>query len=184
MNIEFDLTLINKIKGLTIGQYLVLTLAQDVLSTKKSKVTSHNRILSLIPLREKQELIDNNYISITDEGIIKPTDSLLNVTNANSKYFELFDLAFPSYINRPDGTRAYLKGNKKKCKEQYLKIIKGSEDKHIHILSCLNKQLSEFTNSGKLGYMKTMWKWLTTAEWETVEDNNEERSVGYGQSII
>ena len=44
------------------------------------------------------------------------------------------------------------------------------------LLKCLKYDISTKTMQGKLAYMKTMWKWLTTCEWEVFDEqmNNEE----------
>ena len=41
--------------------------------------------------------------------------------------------------------------------------------------------------TGKIGYMKTMWKWLVQREWEAIEDQMNEESYStnsYGTNII
>jgi len=41
---------------------------------------------------------------------------------------------------------------------------------HEHIVNCLKYEIDNKMQTGKIGYMKTMWKWLTQREWETTEE--------------
>ena len=41
---------------------------------------------------------------------------------------------------------------------------------HQHIMNCLSFEIDNKMLTGKIGYMKTMWKWLTQNEWETYEE--------------
>ena len=62
---------------------------------------------------------------------------------------------------------------------------------HEHLIKCLQFEIDNKMITGKIGYMKTMWKWLTQREWEVTEEemqfsmeqdiNNE---VAYGANII
>jgi hypothetical protein len=51
----------------------------------------------------------------------------------------------------------------------------------------LNFELSDKAMTGKLGYMKTMWKWLTSHEWELIEEqmniNQPETTMLYGTKL-
>ena len=42
---------------------------------------------------------------------------------------------------------------------------------HEHLLKCLQYEIEDKMRTGKIGYMKTMWKWLTQHEWETIEEH-------------
>ena len=41
---------------------------------------------------------------------------------------------------------------------------------HQHIMNCLSFEIDNKMLTGKIGYMKTMWKWLTQHEWEIYEE--------------
>ena len=41
---------------------------------------------------------------------------------------------------------------------------------HNHIMACLRYEIDDKMRTGKMGYMKTMWKWLTQHEWETYDE--------------
>ena len=53
-------------------------------------------------------------------------------------------------------------------------------------MDCLKKEIEDKTINGKMGFMKTMWKWLTNHEWENYEDNEETivKEELYGTELI
>jgi hypothetical protein len=58
---------------------------------------------------------------------------------------------------------------------------------HEHVMNCLRKEIDDKMMTGKLGYMKTMWKWITQHEWEVIEEqmyNEPVNSDTYGTSCI
>lgn len=57
---------------------------------------------------------------------------------------------------------------------------------HEHILSCLRYEIDDKLQTGKIGYMKTMWKWLTQHEWECYEEqiNEQQNAELYGATVI
>jgi hypothetical protein len=82
--------------------------------------------------------------------------------------------------------KAFLQGNSKKCRTLYNKIVKNDTILHNHIIQCLEKEVSDKLMSGKIGYMKTMWKWLTNSEWEIYEEQINEpiKDNLYGTELI
>lgn len=60
---------------------------------------------------------------------------------------------------------------------------------HEHIMDCLEYEIDDKMRTGKMGYMKTMWKWLTQHEWETFEeqmklDDYQPNTYNYGTDVI
>jgi hypothetical protein len=94
---------------------------------------------------------------------------------------ELMD-TYPQKVTRPDGTTDYLRSNTKQLREQYKKIIKENKEKHELIIRCLKYQISHFTLTGKLQYMKKLTKWLDNEEWREYEDRVIEQN-GEGFTI-
>lgn len=84
--------------------------------------------------------------------------------------FDMFYDQFPVYVMRPDGTKGFLRANVNKCRKEYNRIVGKSKAMHEHIMDCLKYEIDERMRTGKIGYMKTMWKWLTQHEWETIEE--------------
>ena len=84
--------------------------------------------------------------------------------------FDEFYDQFPVYVIRPDGTKGFLRANVNKCRKEYNRIVGKSKAMHEHIINCLRFEIDNKMLTGKIGYMKTMWKWLTQHEWETCEE--------------
>lgn len=101
--------------------------------------------------------------------------------------FDEFYEVFPVYVIRPDGTKGFLRANVNKCRKEYNRIIGKSKAMHEHIMACLRYEIDNKMQTGKIGYMKTMWKWLTQHEWECYEEQmNTETTeyLGYGENTI
>ena len=59
-----------------------------------------------------------------------------------------------------------------------------------HIMKCRKFEVDNKMITGKLGYFKTMWKWLTQREWEVIEEqlqyeqgNNLVNNDSYGTTV-
>lgn len=170
MIIELDTSLANKLSDLTINQLVFVTIVLNDNQTYHQDVYS---LLSRVSEQEIQELVDKSLVTVTktEEHIsYEPTETLISIIGKQKDYFdELYDI-FPVYVLRPDGQKGFLRANVNKCRLQYKKIVGKSKATHEHIIKCLNFELTERLRSNKLGYMKTMWKWLTNHEWEAFEE--------------
>lgn len=170
MVLELDTTLFDMFNELSINQLVFLTI---VLSNHQNNNQDIHEFLSRISETEIQELIDNNFITVTTSGdnkIYKTTDKLKNYSDREKTWFDEFYEVFPVYVMRPDGTKGFLRSNINKCRNEYKKIVGKSRAMHEHILKCLKFEIDSKTMTGKLGYFKTMWKWLTQHEWEVIEE--------------
>ena len=170
MILELDTTLLDMYEDLSLNQLIFLTL---VLNEDQHKSQDIHSFLSRISENEIQELINNNFITVTTSGdnkIYKTTDKLKNYSDREKTWFDEFYEVFPVYVMRPDGTKGFLRSNINKCRNEYNKIVGKSRAMHEHILECLKFEVSNKTMTGKLGYFKTMWKWLTQHEWEVIEE--------------
>lgn len=184
MILEVNTKLLEKIPTLSLNQLVFLSL---VLNRNQKRIKDVSQVISRLKETEIQDLIDRNLITkeISDKKIsYTETDLLKEYIKPNIDYFDQFNEIFPSMVDRPDGTRGYLKTNKKKCRDKYNQIIKGSELMHDHIIECLEKELHNRLITNKLGYMKTMWRWLTSSEWEAYEDLQTEEGGMYGTEIF
>ena len=59
----------------------------------------------------------------------------------------------------------------------------------VYVIDCLRYEIDDKMRTGKMGYMKTMWKWLTQHEWETFEeqmklDDYQPNTYNYGTDVI
>lgn len=175
MIIEIDTNLLEIVGNLSMNQLVFLSLVLDKNQKFNQGITT---IIRLVSDNEIQDLIDRNLIQkITDNTkvIYKPTKELTEKITPKDILFEQFYMLYPTMVIRPDGTKGFLRSNIKKCREYYNKLVKGNPQLHDRIISALNYEISDKTITGKLGYMKTMWKWITSHEWELIEEqmNNQ-----------
>lgn len=174
MILEIDTSLLKKIGNINLNQLVFLTLVLDNNQKSNQGVAA---IVSLVSDAEVQELIERDLIikQESEEGIAYiQTEKLIDLTKEKVDPFDEFYSIYPTQVIRPDGTSDFLKKNKNNCRKKYSSILGRSRAKrilmHQHLIDCLNYELEDKTRTGKLGYLKTMWKWLTTAEWENSEE--------------
>ena len=189
MILELDTSLFN-IGEISINQLVFLTLCLNDIKQNNQDV---HHFISRIDDSEIQSLINQNLITYTTSGnniSYKPTEKLLDLVKPDKSFFDELYEAFPVYVTRPDGTKGFLRANINKCRKEYNHIIGKSKAMHEHIMNCLKFEIDNKMLTGKLGYMKTMWKWLTQREWEVTEEamQNEqqslEQSYTYGTNIL
>lgn len=188
MILELDTALLDKIPEIkSINQLVFITL---VLNDNQTKNQDIHKLLSLVSEEEILDLQDKELISIDNnsEGtIVHKTHKLDDLIKEDKSLFDQFYEEFPVYVMRPDGTKGFLRANINKCRKEYNRIIGKSKAMHEHLLKCLRFEVQNKIITGKLGYMKTMWKWLTQHEWEAIEDQINEQPVtynSYGTSIL
>ena len=167
---EIDTSILDRIPNLTINQLVFLTI---VLSDIKTINQDIQRLLSLVNEEEIRELEHLGLISIQYDGdtkVINKTSKLVELLKEDKTMFDEFYDQFPVYVTRPDGTKGFLRANINKCRKEYNRIIGKSKAMHNHIMACLRYEIDDKMRTGKMGYMKTMWKWLTQHEWETYDE--------------
>ena len=184
MILELDTSLL-KTLNISINQLLFISL---VLNENQKDHQDIQELLSRVNEEEIQDLINRNLVKIEylNNGIkYQITDTTISAIKKPDTMFDEFYETFPVYVIRPDGTKGFLRANINKCRKEYNRIIGKSRAMHEHIMKCLRYELDNKMRTGKLGYMKTMWKWLTQHEWECYEEQlniNEEEQ--YGTSIL
>lgn len=188
MILEIDTSILDRIPNLSINQLVFLTL---VLSDIKVINQDIQKLLSLVNEEEIHELELQGLILITlDESgsqVISKTEKLASLLKEDKTMFDEFYDQFPVYVTRPDGTKGFLRSNINKCRKEYNHIIGKSKAMHEHIMNCLRYEIDNKMQTGKMGYMKTMWKWLTQHEWETIEEQmklEEPIDYNYGTDIF
>lgn len=177
MVLELDTSLFDIIGNISSNQLILLTL---VLSDNQRKYQTIHEFLSRISEIEIQELINRKLISSTGEGdsiVFEPTEELIQLTTPTKAYFDQFYELYPAYVERPDGTRGYLRANINKCRKEYNRCVGKAKILHDHIMDCLKFDIDNKMMTGKIGYMKTMWNWLTQKEWEAVEEQMKYEQV-------
>ena len=183
MIIEIDTSILEKIPNISINQLLLLNLLLNNINTDNQDI---QRLLSLVNEEDIKDLELQGYIKVHDNQFIESTNKLKDLSKEDKSMFDYFYELFPVYVIRPDGTKGFLRANINKCRKEYNRIVGRSKAMHEHICNCLKYEINTKTMIGKLGYMKTMWKWLTQREWETIEeqmkyDKPEEQ---YGTTIL
>lgn len=188
MILEIDTEILNQIPNISISQLVFLNLLQNVNQHNNQDI----ELFSRFNIEELKDLEAKNLICIienTDTISYELTEYFKDLTKPKKEMFDEFYEQFPVYVIRADGTKAFLRSNVNKCRHEYNKIVGRSKAMHQHILNCLKWELDEKTRTGKLGYMKTMWKWLTQHEWEVYDEairyeNNNETTQLYGTEVI
>lgn len=191
MILELDTSLFDIYGKMSINQLVFLTL---VLNENQSNNQGIHQFLSRISENEIQELVDSNIITVITSGdskIYSISEDTRKHLKQDKSWFDEFYEVFPVYVTRPDGTKGFLRSNINKCRKEYNRIVRKSRAMHEHLIKCLQFEIDNKMITGKIGYMKTMWKWLTQREWEVTEEemqfsmeqdiNNE---VAYGVNII
>ena len=187
MILEIDTSILDRIPTLSINQLVFLTLVLNDIKTINQDI---QRLLSLVNEEEIQELETQGLISIQydrDTQVISKTEKLEELLKEDKAMFDMFYDQFPVYVMRPDGTKGFLRANVNKCRKEYNRIIGKSKAMHEHIMDCLKYEIDERMRTGKIGYMKTMWKWLTQHEWECYEEQMNTETTeycGYGENTI
>lgn len=185
MILELDISLL-KTLNLSINQLAFISL---VLSENQKDHQDIQELLSRVNEEEIQDLIQRNIIitQTMNNGIsYQLSDDIINtLRKRNNSMFDEFYETFPVYVIRPDGTKGFLRANVNKCRKEYNRIVGKSRAMHEHIMDCLRYELDDKMRTGKLGYMKTMWKWLTQHEWECYEEQLKVKEEDtYGTDIL
>lgn len=171
MILEIDTSILDRIPNISINQLVFLTL---VLSDIKVINQDIQKLLSLVNEEEIQELANQGLICInvdnTNNQVISKTSKLDELLKEDKTMFDEFYDQFPVYVMRPDGTKGFLRANVNKCRKEYNRIVGKSKAMHQHLINCLKFEIDNKMMTGKMGYMKTMWKWLTQHEWETYDE--------------
>lgn len=149
------------------------------------------KIVSLIEDNEISYLAEQGLITSKKRGnsiTYLATEKLTQFVAPAKDYFDTFYDMYPSYILRPDGTKSYLRANINKCKHLYHTYVGNSQTMAEHINACLKFELDKKLKTGKLMYMKTMWRWLVDHQWEESEaemqDTEKESINTYGTELI
>lgn len=149
------------------------------------------KLVSLISDEEISYLIDNDFVTLIEKSntnTYKPTDKLLKLVTPEKSYFDQFFEMYPQYVLRPDGAKSYLRTNLNKCRHLYNVYTGNSSAYAEHINNCLKYEIDKKMREGKLGYFKTMWKWLTDHQWEESEeemnDTQTNQKESYGTELI
>lgn len=187
MIIEVDTKLMDLPEQINLNQLLFLSMVLD--KNQKSNQNVH-KIVSLISDEDISYLISQGLITSKTVGnsiTYSPTDKLTKFVEPERNYFDLFYDMYPVYVLRPDGSKNYLRANVHKCRHLYDTYVGRSSAMAEHINKCLEYEIDKKMSTGKIGYMKTMWRWLVDHQWEETEEelNDTQQQINsYGTELI
>ena len=187
MIIEVDTKLMDLPEQINLNQLLFLSMVLD--KNQKSNQNVH-KIVSLISDDEISYLVSQGLITSKETGnsiTYLPTDKLTKFVEPEQNYFDLFYNMYPVYVLRPDGSKNYLRANVHKCRHLYNTYVGRSSAMAEHINKCLEYEIDKKMRIGKIGYMKTMWRWLVDHQWEETEEemNDANKQINnYGTELI
>lgn len=189
MIIEVNTNLLKLQEKLNSSQLLFLSMVLG--KNQKTYNQDVQRVLSLISEDDISYLIDQNLVTTIESGdsiTYQPTEKTKSAIVPEKDYFDIFFDMYPVYVIRPDGSKAYLRVNINKCRTFFNSLTKGSIAYKEHIIKCLDFEVNQKMNTGKICYMKTMWTWLTQHQWEESEqamrDSENQESKKYGTDIL
>lgn len=188
MIIEVDTKLLYAAPNINLNQLLFLSMVLD-----KNQIPNQDvrKIVSLISddeisYLESQGLITS--IERSNSKIYLETDKLKQVVAPAKDYFSLFYDIYPVYVLRPDGAKSYLRTNVNKCRHFFDVVTGKSVAAKEHLIECLQYEISKKMREGKIGYMKTMWRWLIDHQWEETEaemqDVEQKATESYGTELL
>lgn len=149
-----------------------------------------HKIVSLIKDEEISCLIEQGLITSIERGnsiTYQPTEKLKKFITPEKDYFDLFYDMYPVYVTRPDGSKAYLRINVHKCRHLFNTYVGNSQSMAENLIKCLEYETNNKMKQGKIGYMKTMWRWLVDHQWEETEQamqNEQTTNESYGTELI
>lgn len=188
MIIEVDTKLMDLPEQINMNQLVFLSM---VLGKNQKFNQNVYKIVSLISDDEISYLINQGLITSkqkSDSITYLPSERLIAFMTPEKGYFDLFYDMYPVYVNRPDGSKSYLRANIHKCRHLYETYVGRSKTMAEHINNCLQYEISKKMREGKLSYMKTMWRWLVDHQWEESEiEMQQEKSIKqntYGTELI
>ena len=191
MIIELNTKLLDYPDKLNLNQLVFLSMVLDK-ESKNLIIKTSAKIVSLISDDEISYLIEQGLITSIERGnsiTYQESEKLTAYIEPDRSYFDQFYDMYPVYVVRPDGEKVYLRTNKNKCRNLYNSYVSKSYTKAEHINKCLVKELEKKTKLGKIGYMKTMWRWLQDHQWEEIEEEmlseqQEQNTETYGTELI
>lgn len=188
MIIELNTKLLDLPVELNMNQLVFLSMILD--KNQNTKNQDVHRLVSLISDDEISYLVQQNLITSMERGefkVYQATERLNSFMKNEKSYFDTFYELYPVYVLRPDGSKSYLRANVNKCRHLFDVTCGHSQAMAEHLIKCLEFEIDKKMKEGKIGYMKTMWRWLVDHQWEESEEemNDTTKVVStYGTDLI
>lgn len=188
MIIELNTKLLDLPEDLNMNQLVFLSMVLD--KNQNTKYQDVHRLVSLISDDEISYLVQQNLVTSIERGefkVYEATERLKTFMTNEKDYFDLFYELYPVYVLRPDGMKSYLRANVNKCRHLFNVTCGRSSAMAEHLIKCLEFEINKKMKEGKIGYMKTMWRWLVDHQWEESEEEMNDTPVqqnAYGTDLI
>ena len=188
MIIELNTKILDDIPGLSMNQFVFLSM---ILGKNQPKYQDVRNVISLISDDEISYLVSQELVTAIESGesiTYQPTDKLISAVKPEKDYFDVFYDMYPVYVMRSDGSKSYLRANVNKCRHFFNTKCGRSSAMAEHLIKCLDYEVAKRMREGSLGYMMTMWNWLTRSQWEAIEeemqDTTKQAVNSYGTELI
>ena len=187
MIIELNTKILDEFPGISMNQLVFLSM---VLGKNQPKYQDVRNVISLISEDEISYLVSQELVTAIESGesiTYQPTDKLKKVVEPKKDYFDLFYDMYPVYVMRADGSKSYLRANVNKCRNFFNTKCGRSSAMAEHLIKCLDYEIAKRMREGSLGYMMTMWNWLTRSQWEAIEEEMQDTAKtvnSYGTELI
>lgn len=189
MIVELDTKLLELPEKINLNQLVFLSMVLN-----KNQSTYDQDVRKLVSLMRDDEipyLIDKGLITSMERSksiLYEASHKLKAFMEPPKDQFDLFYEMYPIYVLRSDGSKAFLRTNKNKCRNLYNILTGGNNAMCEHINKCLQFEIDKKMKSGSMGYMKTMWRWLQDRQWEASDEemNNTEQNIqhSYGTELF
>ena len=189
MIVELDTKLLELPEKINLNQLVFLSMVLN-----KNQSTYDQDVRKLVSLMRGDEilyLIDKGLVTSMERSksiLYEASQKLKTFMEPPKDQFDLFYEMYPIYVLRSDGSKAFLRTNKNKCRNLYNILTGGNNATCEHINKCLQFEIDKKMKSGSMGYMKTMWRWLQDRQWEASDEemNNTEQNIqhSYGTELF
>lgn len=189
MIVELDTKLLELPEKINLNQLVFLSMVLN-----KNQSTYDQDVRKLVSLMRDDEipyLIDKGLITSMERSksiLYEASHKLKAFMEPPKDQFDLFYEMYPIYVLRSDGSKAFLRTNKNKCRNLYNILTGGNNAMCEHVNKCLQFEIDKKMKSGSMGYMKTMWRWLQDRQWEASDEemNNTEQNIqhSYGTELF
>lgn len=167
-SIHIDFNMMEQ-RGWNINLYLTALKAYLFLVLKEDIPYKASR--SDLDILEKEGLV-----TIDDsEGNLEATEALVELFESNDAFDTFYNL-YPHIVTSVVGEKRILRSATtdtilgKKIRKKWDRITKGNPKIESEIISGLNKEIIDRTNSGNLFYMQLIETWLNNGTWEKYKD--------------
>ena len=148
------------------------------------------KLPELMKSLQDKGFVEKNSTALVSLNSVVLTEKFNNTEGLNIDPFKEFYEMYPVKVIRPDGTVDYLRMNREKCKEFYLKLIQFDHVQHKAIINALKNEVKQKEATGTLKYMKKMYNWLAERSWENDRATSQGASTvqpdskKYGEDIV